>query len=212
MLREGKSCFQEGRSFFHKGTSCFQEGKSCFQGKAHLETKPRDHRRPRSGQDCPGRNFPDLRFFAEVGRQISRSEASRRSGVGCAAGGLRGGRAADLTPGGFAEVGNASKAGPGGQESTCLGRGQANPSQARIFPTSANSRRSGKFLPSRNLPDIPSTSSARVRETSPITKANPAIQVFHFPIKKLAVRNYAKVSPGEYKMLSSNLGDVNLGV
>ena len=86
---------------------------------------------------------------------FSRSEASRRSGVGCATGGLRGGRAADLPPGGFAEVGNASKAGPGGRESTCLGRGRANPSQARIFPTSANSRRSGKFLPSISLPDLP---------------------------------------------------------
>ena len=109
---------QEGKSFFHKGKSCFQEGKYCFQGKAHLERKPQDYRRPRSGQDWPARNFPDLRFFAEVGREKSRSEASRRSGVGCAAGSLRGGRAADLPPGGFAEVGNASKAGPGGREST----------------------------------------------------------------------------------------------
>ena len=122
-FKKGNPVFKKGNPFpkgfkkgnpFPKGKSCFQEGKSCFQGKAHLETKPQDYRRPRSGQDWPGRNFPDLRFFSEVGREKSHSEASRRSGLGCAAGGLRGGRAADLPPGGFAEVGNASKADPGG--------------------------------------------------------------------------------------------------
>ena len=140
-----------------------------------------DYRRPKSGQDLPGRNFPDLRFFAEVGRGFSRSEASRRSGVGCATGGLRGGRAADLPPGGFAEVGNASKAGPGGRESTCLGRGRANPSQARIFPTSANSRRSGKFLPSISLPDLPMALLSQASGNKPTYKDKSSYSGFSFP-------------------------------
>ena len=89
---------------------CFKNGNPVFKARNPV-SKPR---RPRSGQDLPGRNFPDLRFFAEVGREKSHSEASRRSGVGCAAGSLRGGQAADLPLGGFAEVGNASKADPGG--------------------------------------------------------------------------------------------------
>ena len=165
--------------------TCFQEGKYCFQGNAHSETEPEDYKRPRSGQDLPGRNFPDLRFFAEVGRGFSRSEASRRSGVGCATGGLRGGQAADLPPGGFAEVGNASKAGPGGRESTCLGRGRANPSQARIFPTSANSRRSGKFLPSISLPDLPMALLSQASGNKPTYKDKSSYSGSSFPYWKI---------------------------
>ena len=153
--------------------------KVCFSGPTKLIQKGPQAKR--SGQDLPGRNFPDLRFFAEVGRGFSRSEALRRSGVGCDTGGLRGGRAADLPPGGFAEVGNASKAGPGGRESTCLGRGRANPSQARIFPTSANSRRSGKFLPSISLPDLPMALLSQASGNKPTYKDKSSYSGFSFP-------------------------------
>ena len=146
----------------------------------------------RSGQDLPGRNFPDLRFFSKVRRTFPRSEASRRSGVGCATGGLRGGRAADLPPGGFAEVGNASKAGPGGRESTCLGRGRANPSQARIFPTSANSRRSGKFLPSINLPDLPMALLSQGSGIKPNFKGKSSYYVFISLLKNWPSENMLK--------------------
>ena len=77
---------------------------------------------PRSGQDLPGRDFPDLRFFAEVGNCPRRSRGGRESAAG-------------------------------GRESTIWGAGPANPARARIFPTSANSQRSGKSLPSLNQPD-----------------------------------------------------------
>ena len=77
---------------------------------------------PRSGQDLPGRDFPDLRFFAEVGNCPRRGRGGRESA-------------------------------PGGRESTVWGAGRANPSWAGIFPTSANSQRSGESLPSLNLPD-----------------------------------------------------------
>ena len=77
---------------------------------------------PRSGQDLPGRDFPDLRFLAEVGNCPRRSRGGRESA-------------------------------PGGRESTVWGAGRANPSRAGIFPTSANSQRSGKTLPGLNLPD-----------------------------------------------------------
>ena len=79
---------------------------------------------PRSGQDLPGRDFPDLRFLAEVGNCPRQSCGGRESA-------------------------------PGGRESTIWGAGRANPSRAGIFPTSANSQRSGKSLPSINLPDLP---------------------------------------------------------
>ena len=79
---------------------------------------------PRSGQDLPGRDFPDLRFFAEVGNCPRRSRGGRESA-------------------------------PRGRESTVWGAGRANPSRAGIFPTSANSQRSGESLPSLNLPDPP---------------------------------------------------------
>ena len=137
--------------------------------------------------------FSELCFSAEIGRKLSRSEASWRPGVGCAAGGLRGGRAADLPPGGFAEVGNASKADPGGRESTCLGRGRVNPSQAKKIPTSANSQRSGKFLPSINLPDLPMALLSQGSGNKPNFKHKSSYSAFHFLTKKNAVRNYAPV-------------------
>ena len=88
-------------------------------GRASLSPGPTG---PRSGQDLPGRDFPDLRFFAEVGNCPRRSRGGRESA-------------------------------PGGRESTVWGAGRANPSRAGIFPTSANSQRSGKSMPSLNLPD-----------------------------------------------------------
>ena len=112
-FKQGNPAFEKGNPASMEGNPASKKGNPAFRG-GPIWRQNQDSRRPRSGQDWPGRNFPDLRFFAEVGRAFSRSEASRRSGVGFATGGLRGGRAADLAPGGFAEVGNASKAGPGG--------------------------------------------------------------------------------------------------
>ena len=165
---------------FKKGNPAFKGGNPALRG-GPIWRQNQQYRRPRSGQELPGRNFPDLRIFLKVGRTFSRSEASRRSGIGFAAGGLRGGRAADLPQGGFAKVGNASKAGPGGRESTCLGRGRANPSQARIFPTSANSQRSGKFLPSINLPDLPMALLSQGSGNKPNYKGKSSYSGFSFP-------------------------------
>ena len=98
---------------------------------------------PRSGQDLPGRDFPDLRFFAEVGNCPRRSRGGRESA-------------------------------PGGRESTVWGAGRANPSRAGIFPTSANSQRSGKSLPSLNQPD-PTICQMVLLSQDPRSQIRPAV-------------------------------------
>ena len=106
--------------------------------------------RPRSGQDLPGRDFPDLRFFAEVGNCPRRSRGGRESA-------------------------------PGGRESTVWGAGRANPSLAGIFPTSANSQRSGTSLPSLNLPDLPMALLSQGSGNKPTYKDKSSYSGFSFP-------------------------------
>ena len=195
MLREGKSCFQQGKSFSTKGNPVSKKGNPAFRGKPIRRQNLKTTGGPGQARIGPAGIFPTSAFVAEVGREKSHSEASRRSGVGCAAGGLRGGRAADLPPGSFAEVGYASKADPGGRESNRPGKGQANPSQAKIFPTSVIFQRSGNFLSSINLPDLLVAPLRQDSGIKPITIPYPAIQIFHFPTNKLAVRNYAQLRP-----------------
>ena len=124
-------------------------------------------RNPASGEGPFGDKISELQE-AQVGPGLARQGFSRPPL-------FRGGRASGMPPGAFAEVGR--------RPSTCLGRGRANPSQARIFPTSAIFQRSVNFLPSINLPDL---LMAPVRQDSgiwTITIPYPAIQIFHFPTK-----------------------------
>ena len=88
----------------------------------------------------------------------------------------------------FAEVGNCPRrsrggreSAPGGRESTVWGAGRANPSRAGISPTSANSQRSGKSLPSLNLPDLPMALLSQGSGIKPNFKGTSSYSGFSFP-------------------------------
>ena len=160
-------CFKQGNPAFEKRNPASTEGNPTsrreilLSEKGPFSEKTKTTGGPGRARIGPAGIFPTSAFLrrsgghfpAEVGRRICPREASRRSGMH---------RKPALEA-----------------ENPC--RGRANPSQARIFPTSTNSRRSGKSLPSMNLPDLPMALLSQGSGIKPIYKGKSSYSGFSFP-------------------------------
>ena len=190
-FKKGNPVFKKGNPFSTKGNPVSKKGNPAFRGKPIWRQNLKTTGGPGRARIGPPVIFPTSAF-------------SRRSGGKKTTLRLRGGQASGVPPGAFAEVGRriclreASRrsgmhrkpAREAENPRAWAGVGQIQARQAFSRPPILRGR--AKFCPASIYLTSQWPFSARLLETSPITKTNPAIQVFHFPTKNLAVRNYAE--------------------